>query len=44
MQVMKPLGAQWIIDFFSYMQSNPDIVCNGLRVVGITEVCNVEYH
>jgi len=24
MQVMKPLGAQWMIDFYSYMQHNPD--------------------
>ena len=40
MQVMKPLGAQWIIDF--YMQPNLDIVRNGFRVAGITEVCNIE--
>ena len=42
MQVMKPLGAQWIIDFFYYVQSNPDIVRNGFQVAGITEVCNIE--
>ena len=42
MQVMKPLGAQWIIDFYSYMQSNPDIVRNGFQAAGITEVCNIE--
>ena len=42
MQVMRPLGAQWIFDFFYYMQSNPDIVRNGFRVAGITEVCNIE--
>jgi len=42
MQVMKLLGAQWMIDFYSYMQSNPDIVCSGFRVAGITEVSNIE--
>ena len=42
MQVMKPLGAQWIIDFYSYIQSNPDIVHNGFQAAGITEVCNIE--
>ena len=42
MQVMKPLGAQWMINFYSYMQSKPDIVCNGFRAAGITEVCNIE--
>ena len=42
MQVMKLLGAQWMIDFYSYMQSNPDIVRNGFRAAGTTEVCNTE--
>ena len=40
LQVMKPLGA--LIDFYSYIQLNPDIVHNGIFAAAITEVCNIE--
>ena len=38
MHVMKPLGAHWLLEYYSYMQDHPDIVCNGFRAAGITEV------
>ena len=38
MHVMKPLGAQWLIQFSSYMDANPDIIRNGFRATGITDV------
>ena len=38
MHVMKPLGAHWLIEYYSYMQGHPDIVCNGFHAAGITNV------
>ena len=38
MHVMKPFGAHWLLEYYSYMQDHPDIVCNGFRAAGITEV------
>ena len=38
MHIMKPLGAQWLIEFSSYMDANPDIICNGFRAAGITDI------
>ena len=38
MHVMKPLGAHWLLEYRSYMQNHPDIVCNGFRAAGITDV------
>ena len=38
MHVMKPLGAQWLIQFSSYMDANPDIIRNGFQAAGITDV------
>ena len=38
MHMMKPLGAQWLIQFSSYMHANPDIIRNGFRATRITDV------
>ena len=38
MHLMKPLGAQWLIQFSSYMDANPDIIRNGFRAARITDV------
>jgi len=38
MHVMKPLGAQWLIEFYSYMQDHADIVHSGFRAAGITNI------
>lgn len=31
MSVVKPLGAQWLIALYEYVQSNPSIVINGFK-------------
>ena len=38
MSVVKPLGAQWIIDAINYLKRNPNIVINGFRSTGIFEL------
>ena len=37
LSVVKPLGAQWMIQLYEYMKSKPDIVQNGFRAVGIID-------
>ena len=36
--LMKPLGAQWIISLCDYLSSHPDIIVNGFKQAGISEV------
>ena len=36
--IMKPISARWMIQLFDYMKANPDIIRNGFRNVGITDV------
>ena len=38
LQVMKPLGAQWIMELHAYMLAKPEIIKNGFRAAGITDV------
>ena len=35
LSVVKPLGAKWMVNFYNYMQTKPDIVQNGFREAGI---------
>ena len=35
MQLMKPLGAQWMMDVHCYIQDHPEIIKNGFRAAGI---------
>ena len=35
--VIKPLHAKWIVKFYDYIKSKPEIVCNGWRKSGITK-------
>ena len=37
LNVVKPLGAQWMIQLYDYLKSNPDIVQNGFRAAGILD-------
>ena len=37
MSFIKPLHTKWIVKFYDYIKSNPEIVCNGWRKSGITE-------
>jgi hypothetical protein len=36
--IPKPLSAQWMIQFFDYIRSKPDIIKNGFRYAGISEL------
>ena len=38
MHVMKPMGFQWLKEFYAYMKNNPEIVRNGFRAAGITGI------
>ena len=38
MHVMKPLGAHWLLEYYSYTEDHPDIICNGFHAAEITEV------
>lgn len=35
LSVVKPLGAKWIVNFYNYIQTKPDVVQNGFREAGI---------
>ena len=35
LSVMKPLTADWIIDFYHYMETHPEISINGVNAAGI---------
>jgi hypothetical protein len=37
LNVVKPLGAQWMIQLYDYLKSKPDIVQNGFRAAGILD-------
>ena len=37
LSVIKPLHAKWIVKFYDYLKSKPDIVINGWRKSGIIE-------
>ena len=38
LSIMKPLMSQWIIEMYNYFQSHTDIVKNGFRAAGITDI------
>ena len=38
MSVVKPLGAKWMVEFFDYLKTKPDIVSNGFKKSGIYDV------
>ena len=38
LSVMKPLGAQWLINAFNYLLSNNEIVVNGFKASGIFDI------
>ena len=42
MSIVKPLGAQWLIDLNEYMQSNPSIIINGFN--GILQVVKLFFY
>ena len=40
--VMKPLGAQWLLNAFTYLKNNKEIIRNGFRAAGITDALKLE--
>ena len=38
LSVLKPLGAQWLINTFNYLVSNNDIIVNGFKASGISDI------
>ena len=41
LQVMKPLGAQWIMELHAHMLTKPEIIKNGFQAAGITDILNI---
>ena len=37
LSIVKPLGAQWMIQLYDYMKSKPEIIHNGFKAVGIVD-------
>ena len=35
LSTVKPLGAKWLVDMFSYLKTKPEIVQNGFKAAGI---------
>ena len=35
--VIKPIGAQWVIELYNYLKEHPNIISNGFKHVGITD-------
>ena len=38
LSVMKPIGAQWLINAFDYLVSHNDIIVNGFKASGIVDI------
>ena len=39
---MRPLGAQWLLNAFTYLKNNKEIIRNGFRAAGITDALKLE--
>ena len=42
LSTMKPVGAQWIKELYKYISDHPDIIRNGFKAAGITDVVSSE--
>jgi len=38
MSILKPLGAEWLVSAYQYLQSNVSLARNGFRAAGITDI------
>jgi len=38
LSVVKPVGAQWMIDLYDYLKGHPNIITNGFKHVGISDM------
>ena len=37
LNMMKPLGAQWMVELFNHFKVKSSIICNGFKVAGIAD-------
>ena len=35
--MMKPLGAQWMVELFNYFKAKSSIICNGFKAAGAAD-------
>ena len=42
LSMMKRVGAQWIKELYEYISDHPDIIRNGFKAAGITDVVSSE--
>ena len=35
LSIMKPIGAQWLLEMYEYFKSHPNLIINGFRAAGI---------
>ena len=38
LSVVKPIGAQWMIDIYDYLKGCPNIITNGFKHLGISDI------
>ena len=38
LNVVKPLGAKWMVELFDYIKSKPDVIFNGFKKSGIFDI------
>ena len=41
LSVVKPIGAQWVIELYDYLKGHPNIISNGFKHVGITDALDL---
>ena len=39
MSTIKPITAQWVIDLYAYLLSQPSIIVNGFQAAGLKNYC-----
>ena len=39
LSIVKPLGAQWMVELYDYLKSKPDIICNGFKEANCRSNC-----
>ena len=37
LSMMKPLGAQWMVELFDHFKAKSSVICNGFKAAGITD-------
>ena len=38
LSIVKPIGAKWLMNLYNHFKANPDIIKNGFKASGITQV------